>query len=200
MFTVKNIILLLILFFAVADISAQQKNNIKLFQFHSINNIGLLEGQAGSAFQLQTINGTQYKSWFAGIGLGLDYYRYRTIPLFLDVRKEFGKTKNKFFVYGDGGISFSWVTDKQKMIYANNDKFKNGIYYDAGAGYKISITRNNSVLINIGYSFKKVEETNIGGGFFNPGDPTLFYTDPLPVMQKYDYSLHRFTFKIGWEF
>jgi hypothetical protein len=197
MFTIKNITILLLISFAATKTSAQQKQSIKPFQFHSINNVGLLEGQAGSAFQLQTVNGIQYKSWFAGVGLGLDYYQYRSIPLFLDLRKEFGKTKNKFFLYGDGGISFSWVTDKQKMIYAADDKFKNGLYYDAGAGYKIFINRNSSLLINIGYSFKKVEETN--NSYFitySPGWP-IYNNEPL---QKYDYSLHRLSFKIGWGF
>jgi len=171
---------------------AQQKSTIKTFQFHSINNVGLLEGQAGSAFQLQTINGFQHKSWFAGIGVGLDYYRYRTIPLFVDLRKEFGEKKNKFFVYGDAGISFSWVTDKQKMLYATNDKFKNGFYGDAGAGYKISVSKNNSLLLSLGYTFKKVEETN----------NTYFLTPGWPIIssEKYDYGLNRLSIKIGWEF
>ena len=54
-------------------VSAQQKTVTGIWQFHSINNVGLLEGQTGSAFQLQSINGMQYQSWFAGIGLGLDF-------------------------------------------------------------------------------------------------------------------------------
>src|ERR1700712_5956221 len=83
-----------------------QKKSTTPWNFHSINNIGLLEGQTGSSFQIQTVNGAQYKSWFAGIGLGLDYYRYRTVPLFLDLRKEFGKSSNRLFLYADMGVSF----------------------------------------------------------------------------------------------
>ena len=182
----------IVFLFGIFHCSAQQNNANHLFQFHSINNVGLLEGQAGSAFQLQTINGVQHQSWFAGIGVGLDYYRYRTIPLFIDVRKEFGEKKNKFFVYADAGINFSWVTDKQKMLYATNDKFKNGFYFDAGAGYKISVNKNNSLLLSVGYSFKKVEEDNI----------TYFITPGWPIIspEKYDYSLNRLVIKIGWEF
>lgn len=96
-------------------VSAQQKTKTCPWQFHSINNVGLLEGQTGSAFQLQSINGMQYKSWYAGIGLGLDFYRYRTIPLFLDIRKEFGSGSNKFFAYADGGVNFVWLTDNEKQ-------------------------------------------------------------------------------------
>ncbi len=86
----KSILLLILAVCLSVIVSAQQKTGTGNWQFHSINNIGLLEGQTGSAFQLQSINGMQYKSWYAGIGLGLDFYRYRTIPLFIDFRKEFG--------------------------------------------------------------------------------------------------------------
>ncbi len=43
----------------VSIASAQQINSGSQWQFHSINNVGLLEGETGSAFQLQTINGAQ---------------------------------------------------------------------------------------------------------------------------------------------
>ena len=92
----KIIIIALLIFISVKNF-AQENGINKQFPFHSINNIGLLEGQSGAAFQAQTINGFQKRSWFAGIGVGLDYYRYRTIPLFVDVRKEFGNANNKNF-------------------------------------------------------------------------------------------------------
>ena len=76
-----------------------QQNKTSKIRFQSVINIGLLEGEKGSAFQLQTINGIKYKSWFVGAGVGLDYYRYRTIPLFAELRKEFLKSANKIFVY-----------------------------------------------------------------------------------------------------
>ena len=144
---------------SAAICSAQQKSPSCPWQFHSINNIGLLEGQTGSSFQLQTINGAQYRSWFAGVGLGLDFYRYRTIPLFLDLRKEFGKSSNKLFLFTDVGTNFSWVTDNEKTSYEQNDKFGGGFYFEGGLGYKISVSKNNSLLLSLGYSYKKLFET-----------------------------------------
>jgi|HubBroStandDraft_3_1064219.scaffolds.fasta_scaffold43553_4 hypothetical protein len=179
--------------------SAQQKSLGGQYQFHSINNLGLLEGQTGSAFQLQTINGAQYKSWFAGVGLGLDFYRLRTIPLFVDFRKEFGKNANKLFVYSDVGINFSWVTDQQKTGYAQNDKFSNGFYGDWGLGYKVLVAKKNNVLLSLGYSCKKTVET------YDPlYYPTgIFYGQGVQANnqgQKINYSLNRLSIKIGWEF
>jgi hypothetical protein len=184
-----------ILILSAGICSAQQKTQACPWQFHSVNNIGLLEGQTGSSFQLQTINGAQFKSWFAGVGLGLDFYRYRTIPLFLDLRKEFGKSSNKLFLFTDLGTNFSWVTDNEKTSYELNDNFGGGFYFEGGLGYKISVSKNNSLLLSLGYSYKKLYET---------------YDYPVYLMytqnsmnnwsEKINYSLNRLSIKIGWEF
>jgi hypothetical protein len=179
--------------------SAQQNNSSGPWQFHSINNVGLLEGETGSALQLQTINGVNYKSWFAGAGLGLDFYRLRTIPLFADFRKEFGKNNNKIFVYSDVGINFSWVTDQQKTSYVENDKFHNGFYGDWGMGYKVKVNRKNNLLLSLGYSYKKKVET-YDQIYYLQG---IYYgteSQPNDQEQKISYSLNRLTIKIGWEF
>ena len=64
--------------------------------FHSIVNIGLVSGSESGSLQLQTIAGVGYKNWFAGIGAGLDYYRYRTVPVFIDLRHSLVKTETNF--------------------------------------------------------------------------------------------------------
>ena len=69
-------------------VNAQEK--VK-FKFTSINLVGLLYGQAGTAFQLQTVNGVSYKTFSGGIGIGMDDYYLKTIPLFFDIRKNFSK-------------------------------------------------------------------------------------------------------------
>ena len=199
MLRLKLSMLFVMLTMIVGITSAQQNNSVSLWQFHSINNIGLLEGETGSAFQMQTINGVNYKSWFAGAGLGLDLYRLRTIPLFVDFRKEFGKNNNKIFLYSDVGINFSWVTDQQKTSYVQSDKFNNGFYGDWGLGYKVKMGKSNNLLLSLGYSYKKTEET-YDPIYYPPG---IFYgqgTEPNDQEQKINYSLNRLTIKIGWEF
>jgi hypothetical protein len=176
---------------------AQQKKSDNPWGFQSVLNVGLLEGQTGSAFQLQTINGAQYKSWFAGVGLGLDYYRFRTIPLFLDIRKEFGSGSSRVFLYADAGISFSWVTDQQKLGYTD-DHFSNGFYSDMGLGYKAIVGKRNAVLISVGYSHKKSTESYATYYFYPQGYP------PGPMgsvpKEQINYSLNRLSIKMGWMF
>src|SRR5690349_5998233 len=69
--------------FNVSTLKAQLK-----LRYHAQNYIGLLEGEDKAAFQLQTIHGVQVKSWYAGAGVGLDYYMYRSIPVFFSVNKD----------------------------------------------------------------------------------------------------------------
>ncbi|HEY4967411.1 MAG TPA: hypothetical protein VII28_13495 [Puia sp.] len=197
-------ILFFLIFLAAKSIPvlAQQKTLSNPWHFQSFVNVGLLEGQTGSAFLLQTINGACYKSWFAGVGLGLDYYRVRTIPLFIDIRKEFGKSSGKLFVYVDGGISFGWATDMQKTGYLLNDQFQNGFYDDVGLGYKTAVGKKSALLISLGYSYKKVNESYSSPYYYTPN---YYFTDPGIMPQndpkeQISYSLNRLSMKIGWTF
>ncbi len=194
----KRYILFSFLVLAIAAQSQAQQATAKKWQFHSINQLGLLEGEAGSAFQVQTVNGFQRGSWFGGIGLGIDNYRFRTIPLFADIRKEFGKSANRFFIYGDGGIHFAWLTDNQKSkIVMAGDPVSNGFYLDAGAGYKIRMGAKSALLLNLGYSYKYLSEQ---------APPQLYFVPAIYIMNTptsgdtYNYHLNRISLKVGWEF
>jgi hypothetical protein len=177
-----------------------QQNAASKFQFNSVNNIGLMEGEAGSVFQLQTINGFQRRSWFAGVGVGLDYYRFRSIPLFIDLRKEFGKKEDKFFLYTDGGINFYWKENKDVKQFFVNDKFKNGFYAETGFGYKFRLNKKLFLNISAGYSYKKLtEEGNYYPyNYYNPYGP--YNLPPDVSAAKIVYNLNRLVLKVGVEF
>jgi len=51
-------------------------------RFSSVNVMGVGSGSNGESFVLSTINGISKDKWFTGVGVGLDYYRYRSIPVF----------------------------------------------------------------------------------------------------------------------
>ena len=139
----------------------------KKMQFKSINSLGLAEGQYGSAIQLQTINGIQKKRWFAGIGLGLDHYRFQSVPMFVDLRRSFGKKSNKIFIFANAGINFSDLTKNQKKYsYPAGSAFENGVYLATGAGYDIKMTSRFSLSIASGYTYKNTPEQYRLFGFF----------------------------------
>ena len=158
--------------------------------FQSLLQGGLLEGAAGPSWSLQTINGVHYKSWFAGIGVGLDYYTMRTIPLFLDVRKEIFRKNRTPFLYADGGIQFDWLKTKEKRGWGSSE-YDRGFYYDVGAGYKLGFGKRDALLVSAGYTMKALREELV----VNPQ-----CNEPPCNPDYYNYTFKRLSFKVGWQF
>jgi hypothetical protein len=68
---------------------AGAQNKTKASEKYSTTlNTGLLEGSGEKSFgQLQLINGLQKNAWFAGIGIGIDYYGKKEVYLCLRMLK-----------------------------------------------------------------------------------------------------------------
>jgi hypothetical protein len=185
-----------VLLMHVALISFGQKNNAA-YKFHSINNISLINGDKGVSAGLQSVNGVQKGNLFAGVGLGLDYYLYRTVPLFADLRCEFGKTRNKFFAYADGGVNLEWVeetyNDGPIFIWEGSGisgEFHNGAYTDLGFGYMIGTKKGGGLVLSLGHSYKSLKKT-------------ISYPDwrtQETITDMYHYNLNRIFLKVGWNF
>lgn len=185
---------LFICFFAGAqqDSMGISKSLKTALRFHSITNIGLLAGASDRDLQIQTIAGLQYKTWFAGAGAGLDYYYFRGVPLFLDVRKTFSKA-HAFFVYTDIGWHLPRIKKEQQTATWYTSDFKKGLYYDVGAGWNFKLNRRNALLFSAGYSVKKLREIQ-KSNFIPPGADEELYTSRL------DYDLRRISIKAGFQF
>ena len=75
----KSYLILLLFLLLTNETPAQEIKKEKKF-FSSQISTGIVEGEQGTSFHIETINGLRYKTWFAGIGAGLDYYYYRFCP------------------------------------------------------------------------------------------------------------------------
>jgi hypothetical protein len=180
---------------ADAQTDAKKKSVTK---FTSIIQAGILEGAADKSYgQFQLINGIQRNTWFYGLGLGIDYYgSKRSVPLFLDVKKDFKKRKNTPFVYADAGYNFSWLQDEDKIaVWANDHKESGGLYYETGLGYKFITKSNLAFGFSAGHSFKQQKEM---GSQFIFIDFTPAGTGQLPDI--YDYKFRRISLKFNCSF
>lgn len=168
--------------------------------FSSQNYAGLLEGEQGSKFQLQTINGFDYKTWFGGLGTGIDWYYRRSIPVFGSINKDLLKKGNRnFYLAGDVGINFPWKDDKNYNVWAYNvEKSYPGLYWAAGLGYKIGIGKNrDALLVQLAYSYKHLHEKVKSVYYYTD----IIYPGPRPdFTNRYDYYLRRLSLKLGWHF
>lgn len=172
-------------------VSAQKK-----LQLSSTLQAGLLEGERGTAFQLKTVNGVGYKTWAAGIGVGIDYYYSRSLPLFLELRKSFGAAQKAPFVYIDGGANFPWMKAAEKE--GNFKKATPGLYYDAGIGYQIPVLKSSLLFFSAGYSQKAFAATYSGYAY---PYPTFIDFAPVPVQDyRNNYTLRRISIQTGLRF
>jgi hypothetical protein len=185
--------LLFIIVALLMNVSASAQEKI---HFSSQNYIGLLEGEQGSKFQLQTINGVVYKTWFVGLGTGIDWYYQRSIPAFASLSKHFfNKASRSFYASLDGGINYPWKEDEYYNAWGyGNTELEPGGYWSAGLGYKIGIgKKNEGILMHLGYSYKHLTEK------ITTVSPCLI--GPCPEnTEKFNYSLRRLSLKVGWNF
>ncbi len=173
------------------NISASaQKSKI---HFRSINQFAMVGGESHINTAFQTVNGIKFSNWFTGAGIGVDNYRYKTLPLFIDGRWYFGDDKSGF-IYGDIGYNFPMKNKPGKEIgYYNSYHFTGGVYTDIGIGYKVPLYKKSSMLFSLGYSYKKLG-TKVGM-------TTCGIIGPCWVdYYKYDFSLNRMILKAGLVF
>ncbi len=179
------------LIFLLMSISAvAQKKAIK---FQSINEAGIVEGESKADWIFQTVNGIRFSDWFAGAGIGIDYYHYKTLPLFFDGRWYFGDEK-RAFIYGDIGYNFPMANKPGKEIYNYSSyHFTGGVYTDIGIGFGATLYKKSSMLFSLGYSYKELQ-TKIGVN--NCGIIGPCWVD----YSKYEFNYGRIAVKAGLEF
>jgi hypothetical protein len=166
---------------------AQQKERL---HYTTNNAIGLLFGKTEKELQLQTIQGVRYKSWSAGVGIGIDYYYERTVPLFADLRKSF--FNNRAFIYADLGSSLPWIKDEVTFS-PEKIKYKAGFYGDWGIGYSIPVFRKLRFTTSLGYCHK---ELTTSYEYQNAWIPEQQWRN----LDEYHYTLRRYSLKIGLGF
>lgn len=168
---------------------AQKQTNSRP-QFQSIFQLGLLEGQKGSAFQLHAVNGFRWKGWSAGVGVGLDYYGVRSVPLFLDLRKTILGKEQSPFIYLNGGFSFPWLKETDETWVQVSAK--RGAFYEAGFGYQVPL-RRHALFFSAGYSVKTHKE-EIKESF-------VCIWGPCPdITSSSDYTFRRLSIRAGFRF
>ena len=175
---------------------ALAQNKTGKYKFSSVNNFSVAIGQdAQLAGGFQSVNGIKRGNWFVGAGVGFDFYLYRSVPLFIDVRREFGEKNNRLFVYADAVLNIEWLQEEFTLKPSGWDpnlknKYHNGFFTDAGVGYSLGTKKGNAVIFSVGHSVKTFNETR-------------WYTDwrsGQATKETYKFNFSRVVLKAGWRF
>jgi len=150
----RYIILLVICLFSTL-INAQQYNG----SFEA----GVTNGKYETNAFVNTTHGFIYKGFFAGVGVGVDYYLFRTVPLFAEFRKEFSKKNVRPLVHFSGGININWLTQEQRdhrfsWWQTTPSVFKNGMYLKAGTGVLFNAHKQIKFATTVSWSYKTLTE------------------------------------------
>ena len=191
----KRVFFILLLILIVKNESqAQEIKKDKKF-FSSQISAGIVEGEQNTSFHVEIVNGIRYKTWFGGIGTGLDYYYFRSIPVYLSGIKYLSQRNHSFFVQGDAGVNFAWEEQTQFGGGWNeiSNEFKPGLYWNGSIGFATGLDKKNSFSFGLGYSHKNLKQVReMAVMCFNPPCENSFET--------YKYNLKRLTLRIGWQF
>ena len=172
---------------------AQQKGKIKYYASYQF---GIMVGKAYTTINAEMIQGIQYKNYQAGIGVALDPYGFRTVPVFGHVGYVLHPGKNSAYVYADGGVSIPWNTgaipEKNPSTKEEWHKLYSGLYTEAGIGYSIAINKKNAVTLSGGYSYKKFRYT----------ESVQAWDGDIIIQQKdwYIFNYSRLSFRVGFSF
>jgi len=184
----KYVFLYLLPLIAFSTLNAQKKKD--KIHFTSINSLGMLNGEIASTFTMQSINGIQYKKLNAGIGIGIDNYGYRTLPITFYLKQSFLKGKTHPFLYSDIGVGKYLKTNdnSEKWPYGlKPTSVKNSFCGEWGVGIEKSIGDGCMFFVSAGYSLKKFAYTqNI-----------YWLNSPTSNDFHYDYSYNRFVIRMG---
>lgn len=192
----KNMLTLLLL--VITGTALAQANKDKA-GYYLIPQAVLLNGDQSVSGQVQLVAGMEKKQWNIGLGTGIDYYKVRTIPLFIDLRACLGKARS-LFAYADLGTNIAWPLESQYRktwtITGNSlSSFNNGFYGDWGIGYSLKGQQRKGIVISLGYSVKTITEHY---------KELTYWIVPFPQPgsaqdreRKLDYTLNRITLKLG---
>jgi hypothetical protein len=191
--TYKKIVFLIVINSALSSALFAQKR----IDFSSAFKAGLLNGEADKAgTELQLVGGISYKSWFSGIGSGVEYYSgFKSIPVYVEVRKDLKEGRNTPFVNADMGYNWPLRNKNYKMNYGLTYKFRGGLYYELSAGYKFILSKSLSMALSAGYSYKNFKE--VDSAYYGVGP----FDQPLPPrVDEYDYKFRRISVKVAFWF
>lgn len=76
----------------------------------------LVNGSHETELAVNTTHGIRFGNWSTSVGAGIDYYRFRSVPLFIDVKRYIPLNKIQPYIQASAGVNIAWATDEQRII------------------------------------------------------------------------------------
>lgn len=192
----KYFVFIVCLFFvSTKQLLAQQKDS---YQWVIVPQFNILNGQQITSTSIHLNTGIANNKNQYTIGVGIDYYVYRTVPIIAEYKHFIGNKKNKPFVYTGLGYNIAWLLDNQKKQIWNWGSpssyadYSNGFCYQFGIGYAVLTKNKKGVLFNLGLYNKSLKE-NTSNWVFNGTNSVLMPTSK-------EFNLNRLAIGMAYTF
>ena len=145
------------------------------------------------------------KDWSVGLGTGIDWYRFRSVPVYLQGRKSFGARKSKPFALASGGVNLPMVNEEAGQVGIWTGRwdmigwtpiptaFNPGWYAELGAGYGFFNRKQRGFTLSLNWVFKSMSE------WYETDAPALAETGGKDRTTT-TYFMSRMALRIGWKF
>jgi hypothetical protein len=146
-----------LLIFTASTAVAQEKTDsiAKDNGFYNVSTLGLLFGQGLNDWfpkpSFTTINGYRLnQKYHIGVGTGIEYFEYITIPLFGEVRYELPTTGgSRPFFSVKTGYSFALQNPNE-----SGKTHKGGFLLSPEIGCRYSVNQKATIVISLGYNYQ----------------------------------------------
>lgn len=101
----------------------------------------------------------------AHLGLAIDYYYLRSVPVFFEIQGALGRQPRHFFAYAGGGLNLAWPTEQERNMGGGGwgiitpVAHGSGVYSQIGVGRTLGKVRGRGFALRLGHSFKSFSES-----------------------------------------
>lgn len=171
---------------------------LKKNSWYNTTTLGVYFGDE-DGYQIQSTVGYRFHyRYYAGIGVALDQYTIRSLPVFIDLRADLFRKKTTPFAYADVGLTNPWPKKSQFELQKEPDKKIPGWYLNTGIGWRFrSRISDQSWEISIGYSLETMKIRYLQP-ISNAGFPEPDGQLPNVRVQTFKYTFNRFVIKAGF--
>ena len=146
-------------------------------------------------FRLNT--GIEKKGIMLGMGAAVDYYRFKSYPVYFQARKTFEFRKVNLFVMSSLGYNFKSGTVAEFSWWGGRTitkQYSGGVYGEIGGGNIIRIRKKERLQLSVSWVKKAVDES-FQSDIWNPVNQS-----PRTITNLNRYTMNRTALRIGWKF
>jgi hypothetical protein len=181
----KTKLFLSVIAICISFLSSGQQSKIR---YTGSLEAAVVKGSYEANGAISTGHGIKYKNWSVSIGTGVDYYRYRSVPVYFDIKRFMTAGNKQFFVQASAGMNIAWPTAGQKLAqrwwsswWPNSDtlSFNNGFHSKAAIGMVLNPKDRVKAGFTLGWSYKSLstmyyEIVSGGSGYIYAPRTTIY--------------------------